>query len=199
MLEVCAVCAAPNGGVAYQPVTLVLRSAQIITLFGASGVGKSQFLRALADLAPHQGEVRLDGQPQTAFKPAAWRQVVGYVPAEPAWWADSARAHFAEAPDPRWLEALALAPSLLDTPVEHLSTGERQRLALLRALVLKPRVLLLDEPTANLDAHNAARMRLLVQHYVREQAAAALWVSHDAEERRVLGGESIELTAAESI
>lgn len=198
MFEVRAVAAEPGGGVRYQPVHLLLQPAQIMTLFGPSGVGKSQFLRALADLTPHQGEVWLDGQSQASFKPADWRRAVGYVPAESAWWAELTAAHFAKSPPNDWLAALSLAPRLLEAPVEQLSTGERQRLALLRALVLYPRVLLLDEPTANLDARNSAALRSFIQRYLHEHQAAALWVSHDAEERRLIGGPSLELHAEPS-
>ena len=199
MFEVREVAAEPGSGVVYQPVSLTLQPEQISTIFGASGVGKSQFLRALADLTPHQGEVWLDQRRQSSFKPADWRRSVGYVPAEPAWWADTTAAHFASPPPDDWLAALSLSPALLDAPVERLSTGERQRLALLRTLTLYPRILLLDEPTANLDAQNADAVRRLILHYLSTHQAAALWVTHDAQERHALGGDSIELLPEEGV
>ena len=195
MFAVRAVCAEPGFSAAYQPVSFELSASHILTLHGASGVGKSQFLRALADLTPHQGEVWLEGRAQSATPPAEWRRTVAYVPAEPAWWAETPSAHFATPPPAAWLAALALNPTLLESPVERLSTGERQRLAVLRAVALRPRVLLLDEPTANLDATNAAALRGFIQTYVQEHAAAAVWVSHDAEERRAIGGDSVALLA----
>lgn len=185
-----------GSGARYQPVTLQLEAGEILTIYGPSGIGKSQFLRALADLTPHTGDVLLDGVTQAKIRPEHWRKQVGYVPAESGWWADTVNVHFTEPPAEAWLSALSLSLELMDAPVERLSTGERQRLAFLRALVLRPRVLLLDEPTANLDQRNAHKLIELVQTYVHTQHAAVIWVSHDAEERALLGTNTLQLHAA---
>jgi energy-coupling factor transporter ATP-binding protein EcfA2 len=66
--------------------------------------------------------------------------------------------------------------------IRRLSSGERQRLALLRILALKPRVLLLDEPTANLDKTNTSLAETLIEDYSQQHRAAVLWVSHDLEQ-----------------
>lgn len=195
LFEVREVTGEAGSGARYQPVTLQLEAGGILTIYGPSGIGKSQFLRALADLTPHTGDVLLDGVPQAKIRPEHWRKQVGYVPAESGWWADTVNAHFTEPPDEAWLSALSLSPELMDAPVERLSTGERQRLAFLRALVLHPRVLLLDEPTANLDQRNAHKLIELVQTYARTQHAAVIWVSHDAEERALLGTNTLQLYA----
>jgi putative ABC transport system ATP-binding protein len=63
--------------------------------------------------------------------------------------------------------------------VARLSSGERQRFALLRLLANRPRVLLLDEPTANLDPDNVIRVEKLVATYMAAEGAGVLWVSHD--------------------
>ncbi|MDX1335484.1 MAG: ATP-binding cassette domain-containing protein, partial [Gammaproteobacteria bacterium] len=71
--------------------------------------------------------------------------------------------------------------------VSRLSSGERQRLALLRMLENSPRVLLLDEPTANLDRENTLLVENMIARYVQDHEAAAVWVSHDAEQQERLG------------
>jgi ABC-type iron transport system FetAB ATPase subunit len=175
------------------PISFSLDAGQVLTVFGASGSGKSQMLRALADLSPHEGDVFLEGVNQAALRPEHWRRKVGYVPAESGWWADLVGEHFHTRPPAHWLAALSLPPSLLDAPVERLSSGERQRLAVLRALSIEPRVLLLDEPTANLDDPNARALTQLVLEYVQSHQAAAVWVSHSSDERLRLGARSIEM------
>lgn len=193
------------------PVDLVIASAELVTLAGPSGSGKSLLLRALADLDRHEGEVRLDGTPRTALSGPQWRRRVGLLPAESHWWADQVGDHFpAPSPDAapgptggptggpsggpavgsadQALRRLGFEPDVLAWSVLRLSSGERQRLALARLLANGPEALLLDEATANLDPVNRDRVEALVQDYRRERSAAVLWVSHDPEQRRRLGG-----------
>ena len=105
-----------------------------------------------------------------------------YCPADSGWWEERVAAHY---PGAALAAARILSPrfglvdGLLDGPVLRLSTGERQRLALIRALVLDPPVLLLDEPTGALDEDNTA----LVEAVLQERLAAGttiLMVTHDA-------------------
>lgn len=180
-------------------VSFSLSDGEILTVRGPSGVGKSQLLRALADLSEHAGRVALDGVDQAAIAPAQWRRRVVYVPAESGWWADIVADHFTARPSDAWLSRLSLSATLLQASVERLSTGERQRLALLRALMLKPRVLLLDEPTANLDPCNAEAMVQLVIDYVQAEGAAAVWVTHDASERGRLGVHVLQMVPEGSV
>lgn len=177
------------------PVSFNLTSGDVLTVRGPSGVGKSQLLRALADLSEHTGLITLDGADQSATEPAEWRKRVVYVPAESGWWADIVSAHFPVAPPAEWLARLSLSSELLEAPVERLSTGERQRLALLRALMLQPKVLLLDEPTANLDPRNTEAMVQLVADYVQSEGAAVVWVTHDATEQGRLGAHVLQMTS----
>ncbi|TKA88423.1 ATP-binding cassette domain-containing protein [Guyparkeria sp. SB14A] len=177
------------------PVSFALAAGQVLPVRGESGVGKSQMLRALADLSPHEGEVCLDGTEQQAMPATDWRRQVVLVPAESGWWAETVAEHFpARPPESSWAR-LRLRDALWESPVERLSSGERQRLAVLRALALEPRVLLLDEPTANLDRDNAEAMAGLLLDYLLERQAAAVWISHDPQEIASHGERWLEMTA----
>lgn len=161
-------------------VDLRLQDGDITGLHGPSGSGKTLLLRALADLDPSDGEIELEGRPRRMFTGPQWRRQVAYVAAEPAWWASTAGEHFLQLPSPGQLSGLYMQPKVLEQNPVDLSTGERQRLALLRALVLAPRVLLLDEPTSALDIDSTEAIERMVKTYTRVDHAAVIWVSHDA-------------------
>ncbi len=95
--------------------------------------------------------------------------------------------------EPDWLEQLGFTEQVLEWEVRHCSTGERQRLALLRLLANRPRALLLDEPTASLDPDNVRRMETLLEKYRVQHDAAVLWVSHDPEQTRRVATRDLEL------
>ncbi len=135
-------------------------------------------LRAIADLIPHSGDARLDEQDCSQMKPSQWRKQVGYLPAESHWWSERVGDHFSDA-DPDVFRHLGFEPQVLDWQVSRLSTGEKQRLALLRLLANQPRALLLDEPTASLDAVNVGNAETLIFEYRQQQQAPVVWVSHD--------------------
>ena len=164
-----------------QPVSLTVDSGECVGLSGVSGSGKSRLLRAIADLDPADGEMSLDGQPSRAMPAPEWRRRVRLVPAESHWWADRVDEHFEAPPDARDLEALGLAEVDLSVDPGSLSSGERQRMALLRAVLPGPACLLLDEPTANLDEDSVARVERWLAGY-RERGMAMIWVSHDPEQ-----------------
>lgn len=169
------------------PFDLSLAAGECIGISGASGAGKSLFLRMLADLDPNQGSVWLDGRERGTFTPPAWRRQVVYVPAESGWWSEQVAAHFTDIAAARALAPrLDLKPGLFDGPVLQLSTGEKQRLALIRALLLAPPVLLLDEPTSALDETTQA----MTEQLLRERLAngvALLLVSHNRAQAARLG------------
>lgn len=169
-------------------------------LSGASGSGKSLVLRMIADLIPSSGDVRIGSTSRESLSGPAWRREVVYVAAESGWWADDVRSHF-EIRDvlnlalPSLLRALHLRDDILDAQVSHLSTGERQRLALLRAITLRPRFLLLDEPTSGLDRDAT----LAVEAILNDRMAAGmglLVVTHNTEQAARLQGKHLRLCAA---
>lgn len=167
---------------------LALEEGECVAVSGPSGCGKTRLLRCIADLDVHRGSVRLRGIPREQFDPPEWRRQVALLPAESAWWHDHVGAHFAAPPAAAELDALGFTEQVLAWRVDRLSSGEKQRLAVLRLLSIRPRVLLLDEPTANLDEENAGRVERLIRDRLRDTGAGAVWVSHDqAQLQRVAG------------
>ncbi len=167
-------------------IDLELAAGECLTVSGVSGSGKTRLLRAIADLDPHEGEIRLDGTAQQAYPPTRWRRRVAYLPTESFWWEPRVGDHFPQA-DPAILNRLGFDEACLEWEVDHLSSGERQRLALARLLANRPEVLLLDEPTANLDQENGARVEQLLLDYRAENGASLLWVTHSPEQKRRVG------------
>lgn len=159
------------------PIDLDITGGQCVVLSGASGSGKTMLLRAIADLDPHEGEMYLDGIACNAMAPTTWRQQVGLLVAESQWWGGVAGDHFDSKPT-KYLEALGLDPDIMSWNIARLSSGERQRLGLVRLLVNKPRVLLLDEPTANMDPESTQKAEMLIKQYQSETSAAIICVSH---------------------
>ncbi len=150
-----------------------------IAITGASGSGKSLLLRQIADLDAGEGEVFLDGVARSATPAPAWRRQVAYVAAESGWWEDKVGAHFPDLPAARAMApAMGLKPELFDGHVLRLSTGERQRLALLRTLLPNPPVLLLDEPTGALDEASQAMVETLLAARLAT-GCTILLVTHD--------------------
>ncbi|WP_456379863.1 ABC transporter ATP-binding protein [Thiolapillus sp.] len=161
-----------------QPTDLQLSAGGCLGLHGQSGSGKTLLLRAIADLDVNMGEVLLENIPRSRFTGSQWRRQVGLLPAESHWWGDRVGEHA-----PHWsvelLSTLGFPEDVLNWQTGHLSSGEKQRLALVRMLANQPRVLLLDEPTANLDNANTTTVEKIIQDYLRQNLAGAIWVSHD--------------------
>jgi ABC-type iron transport system FetAB ATPase subunit len=170
------------------PFSFDLHAGECIAIQGPSGAGKSVLLRMLADLDPHEGEAVLDGGAASTMPAPEWRARVVYQAAEPAWWEPTAGAHFT-AGDRAFadgaLTALGLAPAVLATDIDRLSTGERQRLALVRSLARQPVVLLLDEPTAALDPGSVAKAEALLRAALAD-GMAMLLVTHSADQAQRL-------------
>ena len=165
------------------PYNFRIAGGECVCVSGQSGAGKTLMLRALADIDPHTGSVALNGRESLAFNAPAWRQRVALLPAESQWWADTVGEHGIDASQGQ-LSEVGFEPDVLEWQISRLSTGERQRLAVVRLLARTPDVLLLDEPTANLDAQNAQRVETVLLSYGASRQAALLWVSHSPEQIR---------------
>lgn len=180
----------------------------ILPLTGPSGAGKSTLLRALVRLYPLAGgRVLLEGALIESLPPPNLRARMVYLPQSPFFASGSVRDNLlipfrfkaVRRPPPeretlaRGLEELGLRGDMLDEEVSHLSGGEAQRIALLRSLLIEPGVLLLDEPTANLDEASAEAILGKIERWVAEKDRAVLIAAHDRRVVKRLGGEPLRL------
>ncbi len=173
-------------------VSAAFHGGETVSVTGASGSGKTLLLRAISDLDPVTGEVYLNDRERCEFSGPDWRRQVGYVAAQSAWWRARVGDHFDSSEVP-FLEALGLSRRYLERRVDGLSTGERQRLAIVRALARQPSALLLDEPTAALDTDNAARVERVVADYRARNKCVVIWVSHDSGQARRVARRYLEI------
>src|SRR4051794_6111884 len=178
-----------------KPASFALSKGECVTIRGPSGAGKTLLLRAVADLDPNEGAVTLEGRNRSTIAGPEWRRLVGYVPAEPGWWAETVGEHLADrAAAAVLLNNLGFPDETGTWPVSRLSTGERLRLALVRALIMRPKVLLLDEPTAALDAASVTAVESLIAAE-RRAGLAVLWVTHDPLQARRIADRQLVMEA----
>jgi ABC-type iron transport system FetAB ATPase subunit len=190
----------------FHPIDLTVGSGERVALVGPSGSGKSTLLRAVARLLPALGgRLMLDGRAAEAVAAPRWRRRVLLVAQTPSLRGPSVRSAlafpfglavsdrpFPEAEARAGLARLGLSEDRLDQDPASLSVGERQRVALVRALLLAPAVWLLDEPTSALDPRAAAR----VEDELSEASAggaALLFVTHDPAQAERLGTRVLDL------
>ncbi|WP_247004749.1 ABC transporter ATP-binding protein [Halosolutus gelatinilyticus] len=179
-------------------VSLAVLESEVLAVVGPSGAGKSSFLRLLNRLdEPTGGTVYLDGTDYRSIEPQSLRRRVGFVPQQPALREGTVRENATlayrlcdEPIDDERVRRLLAAVDLegyADRPVDTLSGGERQRVSLVRTLVTEPEVLLLDEPTASLDADTEASIERLLSGLIDDYDLTCLLVTHDQDQARRLG------------
>lgn len=179
------------------PFDLEIAPGGCVGITGASGSGKSLFLRMVCDLDPNEGEAFQAGAARSSMTAPAWRRRVIYVPAESGWWSEHILDHFAKdqrAEAGALCARLGLPDAILEQPVSRLSTGERQRLGLIRAFVAHSPVLLLDEPTSALDGDGAGRIEAVLSERMAAGMALVL-VTHDPAQAERLAGRRYVMAA----
>jgi len=169
---------------------LEINTGEILGIVGPSGAGKSTLLRLLNFLeVPTEGQIRYHGNLTTSDVSLETRREITTVFQRPMLLRRSVAANVrigqrirGTAPKDNsvdgWLDRLGLG-ELADAPVRTLSAGEAQRVALARALVVSPSVLLLDEPTGNLDPYNVGLIEEIVRADCAERGTTIVVVTHD--------------------
>ncbi|GAA0307498.1 ABC transporter ATP-binding protein [Halarchaeum salinum] len=174
-------------------VSVAVADGEMLAVVGPSGAGKSTFLRLLVRLdEPTAGTVRYGGCDYRTLDPQTLRKRVGLIPQQSALVEGTVRENVTLGPrlrdEPvddaaavRLLERLGL-PGTMERDVSTLSGGEAQRVALARTLVNDPDVLLLDEPTASLDADTEATVESVLCDLAAERSLTVVAVTHDVEQ-----------------
>ena len=166
----------------YGPLDLSVAPGACTGITGPSGCGKTRLLRAVADLDAWSGQLSLDGDAALDMPGPDWRRRVAFLPAESQWWFDTVGPHFPAPPAEEALHGIGFEQDVLDWDIGRLSSGEKQRLSIVRTLQRRPRALLLDEPTAHLDRDNVSAAEQVLAAYRRERHVPVLWVGHDREQ-----------------
>jgi ABC-2 type transport system ATP-binding protein len=191
--------------VALDGLDLSLARSEIVALLGENGAGKSTLIRVLATtMHPNAGEVLVEGY-DVLRQPTEAKACIGLVLAEERsfFWRLTGRANlefFAALRGMRRRKAARETTRVLaevdlsdvaDRRVDRYSTGMRARLSLARALLGRPSVLLLDEPTRSLDAVAASEMRMLIATLARDSGAAVLLATHNLHEAAQLATRTV--------
>jgi ATP-binding cassette subfamily C protein len=160
----------------------VIKAGETTAIVGPSGAGKSTVADLIMGLiSPSHGQIFVDGMKLTAERMKSWREQVGYVPQDTFLFHDTLRANLLwarpDAKEEEIIQSLKFAaakefvnglPKELDTILGDrgllVSGGERQRIALARALLRKPSLLILDEATSSLDSENEKRIQNAIEN-----------------------------------
>lgn len=191
-------------------VSLAVEAGGALALLGESGGGKSTLLKLLDRLVePSAGAVRVLGRAVADWPIAELRRTAVYVGQQPQLLTQGTVADELRLPL-RWRGATADDAALraaldvvhadlpLDRPAAELSGGEQLRLTLARALLLGPRLLLLDEPTGSLDVRLAGQVLAGLRGWAAAHGATLLVVTHRPEDLRVLGGQALVLLGGQA-
>ncbi|MAG34988.1 MAG: molybdenum ABC transporter ATP-binding protein [Dehalococcoidia bacterium] len=185
---------------------LVLYRGEVLVVVGPNGAGKSTLLRVMGLLeAPAAGQLFYDSAPLLRSNELSYRRRLAAVFQEPLLLHGSVADNVATGLRlrgvprreirprvERWLQRLGIA-ALEKRSVHTLSGGEAQRVSLARALVVEPKLVLLDEPFASLDAPTRATLTAEIHDLLAETNTTAVWVTHERDEALTLGHRMVVL------
>ena len=148
-------------------ISLTVNPGEAISVLGPSGSGKSTLFRLMSNLlSPTEGTITLYGHPFEDIDPETLRMEVSFLLQQ------------SDLFGRKLLKKVGLGHYKLNTLVQHLPGGERQRITIARQLMYIPKVLLLDEATSALDVHNKENIETFIFELV-QRGLAVVWITHD--------------------
>lgn len=171
-------------------INLTVKKGDCISIVGQSGSGKSTFLKILSDLiSPTEGAIYYNEKDYREIDPMELRKKISYCIQIPYLFGESVYENLAfpfqirnmnvdEERILNLLKMLKLGGNYLNKSIDALSGGEKQRIALIRNLLSKPDILLLDEVTSGLDRENTQIVEKLIKK-MNEEGMTVLWITHD--------------------
>ena len=174
-------------------VSLSINEGDYLTIVGPSGSGKSTLLKLCSDLiSPTSGSITYNGRDLSTIDPESYRKEVGYCFQRPYLFAKTVRRNILFPYDIRSMEPdmirIKYLFDLLHMPIEYLerrndelSGGEMQRICLIRSLIFKPKVLLLDEVTSALDSVNTAIVEQVIDE-LHKNEMTIISITHSEEQ-----------------
>jgi putative ABC transport system ATP-binding protein len=186
----------------FDDLNLGISARGITTLLGPSGSGKTSLLRLLNRLdEPDSGKIFYNDQPITSYDIQALRRDVGMVFQRQELFEGSVKDNILFGPglhglavDPEEiLDLVGLDCASRDKDVANLSGGQAQKVVIARALAVDPKVLLLDEPTANLDPTSTLQIEEVIMHLSRDLGLTCLFVTHNVDQAQRVGDSAFVL------
>lgn len=197
--------------VLFENFNLIINQNEVVGLTGSSGSGKSTILRIAVDLlTPISGDITILGRPISDWDPQELRRNVILVPQESQMFAGTVRDNlvwglirYGESIDDdalyEILREVKLESLKLEDVASNLSGGEKQRIAIARALVMNPKALLLDEPTSSLDEAAALAVETVLNDVIRKRRIGILIVTHNKEQAHRFSSRIVELEIKQEV
>jgi putative ABC transport system ATP-binding protein len=176
-------------------ISLQIDAGDYLSIVGSSGSGKSTFLKLCAHLlSPTEGKIFFKGKDFREYNPLELRRKIGYCAQTPCLFGDTVEDNLSfpylirkQKIDLARVEALFSSFNLdlefMKKDVQSLSGGEKQRIALIRTLLFKPEILLLDEVSSALDVANTLFVEKVISS-LNKTGTTVLWITHDLEQSR---------------
>lgn len=177
-----------------EEISFTVNKGEVVTISGPSGSGKSTLLKLIGSLiTPTQGEILYKGKYLKKLDSLTYRKEVSYFFQNASLFDQTVRDNLIfpyeirdlevdESYIKSYLEKVKIPESYYDKPIEELSGGEKQRIALVRNLLFQPEVLLLDEVTSSLDSKNKAIIHSVIDDLNKEDNVTVLMITHDETE-----------------